>query len=371
LTDSIPFLAPTFPPVEEVAEVFAEVARSGTFSNGGPAADRFGAGLAGWLDIGPDRISIVANATIGLQLAMGCLFDRGRRYVLVASFTFASGPLMILQNGFSPLFVDIDPDTWQPSLEWARRHLADHRPAVAGILLTDTFGVANEEVDGWEALASEYGVPLVIDAASGFGSTFPDGRPVGRHGDCVVFSFHATKTLAVGEGGAVVARDPALARLIDRSKNFGFDDDRECVVPGTNGKLDELSCGIGSLQLAVLDDRLRERRSIFRRYRDRLAPIGAQFQPSAAYSAIPFVSVTFATTDVRDRVRDALDRSNIGVRTYYNPPVHRQPVFRCHADRPLPVTDDIAGRILSLPVGSRLATGDVERICDVIHRSIG
>jgi len=371
VTGAIPFLRPTFPSPEALAEAFVEITDSGIFSNGGPAAREFRHGLALRLQCDDDQVSLTSSGTTALELAVRALFDRGRTQVLVASFTFAAGPLVVVEAGFEPVFIDIDPISWQPSLDQARAWCAANASSLAGILLTSTFGVANPEVAGWEALAAEHGVRLVIDSAAGFGSTYVDDEPLGLRGDCEVFSFHATKTLAIGEGGAARSRSADVAATIDRLANFGFDDQRHSVLLGTNAKLSEFSSKIGTLQLAVLDDRLCLRQAVFARYRAGLADLGITFQPFADRSALPFLSAAFDRPDRREAAQRALGEAAIETRAYYNPPVHRHPVFDGATVLAIGVTDDLAGRILSLPMSDTLTPAEVERACAIVADAVG
>ncbi len=357
-------ITPTFPPVAEIAADYAAIVDHGIFTNGGPFEQRFAAALESWIGHGVS-VSLVSNATVALELAIQTVLatSAGRR-ILVASFTFAAGPLAITRAGFTPLFIDVDLDSWQPSLEDATTAL-EERSDVGGILLTSTFGVADAAIAAWEALAQRHGLGLIVDSAAGFGSRYPWEEPLGARGDCEVFSLHATKTLAVGEGGAVISRDPAVADAIAQLKNFGFDSTRQSAAVGTNAKLSELSSAIGLRQLARLPDRLRARQAILDRYRSRLEPIGVMFQPGADRAAIPFVSALLPTSEWRDGFVAALGSKLVECRTYYNPPAHRHSVFAAYqSERALSATDDIAARIISLPMADDLSDESIERVVD-------
>jgi dTDP-4-amino-4,6-dideoxygalactose transaminase len=360
----IRLITPVFPPVAEVAADYDAIVGNGVFSNGGPFERRFAMSLASWIGNGA-VVSVVSSATSALELAIQAMLgSNARKRVLVPSFTFAAGPLAVIRAGFTPLFIDIDANTWQPSMEDAAAALEEHDD-VGGILLTSTFGVANEAVADWERLAQGHGLPLIIDSAAGFGSLYPWGEPLGARGDCEVFSLHATKTLAIGEGGAVVSRDPRVAATVDQLKNFGFDNRRQSAAVGTNAKLSELSSAIGMRQLARLPGRLRARQAILAAYRARLEPLGVAFQPGVERAAIPFVSALLPTEEWRDRFVAALENGLVECRTYYNPPAHRHSVFgEWRSDRALPATDDIAARIISLPMADDLSDDAVERVAD-------
>ena len=228
---------------------------------------------------------------------MSTTFRAERRIALVPSFTFAAGPLVLRSLGFDIMFVEIDRVSWQPDFNQVRRFLKRRGTDTAGILLTSTFGVANADIASWEELAADHDVPLVVDSAAGFGSRYASGEVLGSRGTCEVFSFHATKVVAIGEGGAISSTNRELIAEIDKKKNFGFDENRESVSPGTNAKLPELSCAIGLRQLDVLAERIAQRQLTFDLYRRQLAPLGFEFQPSAEHAALPFVSVHSSATE--------------------------------------------------------------------------
>jgi len=219
----IPFLTPRFPDPSLVALDYKEIFAAGVFTNSGPFESRFATELSEWIGQGVSVV-VTASATVSLQLACRALFHADRRLVPVASFTAAPVPLALIWNGFEPVLIDIEPDSWQPDLRMAEDFLSKEGDNVAGILLTNTFGTANVSIAGWEDLAHQFDVALVIDSAPGFASRYPWGEPLGARGDCEAFSFHATKTVAVGEGGAVTSHDHDVIGKINRMKNFGYDD---------------------------------------------------------------------------------------------------------------------------------------------------
>jgi dTDP-4-amino-4,6-dideoxygalactose transaminase len=363
----IPFLTPRFPAASVVAQDYRSICDAGVFTNSGPFEDRFSAELARW--IGNDvEVAVTANATLGIQLACASLFHRDRRLVPVASFTAAAVPLAVMWSGFDPVLIDIEPDTWQPDLQMAQEFLHTEHHNVAGIVLTNTFGTANESVVDWESLAAQYEIPLVIDSAAGFASEYSWGELLGARGDCEVFSFHATKTLAIGEGGAVASRDHELVRRIDQLKNFGFDEDRRSLGVGQNGKLPELSSAIGLRQLELLKDRLAQRREVLHWYVTNLSPLMCAFQVNGLLGTPPFLSVALPSRRQRDDLGKALNDAEVGWRLYFNPPIHGHPAFgQLQRARDLEVTDDLCGRVMSLPLDEFLTERDVQRIATAVE----
>lgn len=197
----IPFIRPSFPVPAELAEDFEAIVLANWYTNFGPKEREFARALGDYL--GRDLlVATLANGTVALIAALEVSLGPGMRdrYLLMPSFTFVAVAQAAQWTGYRPWFIDIDPETWQPSIASARAVLEASRQQVAGILLPNVFGVGNPDIEAWEKLAAEWELPLVIDSAAGFGSAYSDGTRVGGRGTCEIFSFHATKPFAVGEG---------------------------------------------------------------------------------------------------------------------------------------------------------------------------
>lgn len=237
--------------------------------------------------------------------------------------------------------------------------------------MCNSFGIGADNIAGWERLAATFGLPLVIDSAAGFGSLYPDGTTVGTRGDCEVFSFHATKPFAIGEGGAVVSRNHALTARTRSFSNFGFGDGG-AVRAGLNGKLQEINAAIGIRQLASFDNAVAERRRILVRYRAVIDSTGgAQVVPHADRSSVCFCSVSVAEPEERDAVLEDLRRTGIEARVYYAPPIHMQPVFRDAASfGGLAVTESVSNGMLALPVYPGLSDATIDTVGEIFAQNI-
>lgn len=363
----IPFIRPSFPGPAELAEDFEQIAHANWYTNFGPKEQQFARALGDYL--GPDlHVATLANGTMALIAAMHLTFGPGtqERYVLMPSFTFVGVAQSALWTGYRPWFIDIDPQTWQPCTRSAHAVLERHRDKIAGIVLANVFGVGNPHVGAWEALAGEWDLPMVIDSAAGLGSAYPDGTSVGGRGSCEIFSLHATKPFAVGEGGALVSRDPRIVEQAYNFQNFGFGKARKSGQLGINAKLQEISAAIGLRQLVGLDHRLQSRREVLRSYRSELDHLGMQFQQNAEASALCFASACCESADQKHAVMASMRRYAIRARDYYNPPQHLHPYFVQNAElvasTELPVTADVCSRIVSLPVHDYMADNDVARV---------
>ncbi len=367
----IPFLTPRLPEPGLVAQDYAEIFKSGVFTNSGLFEHRFAAELSQWIG-GAAAVAVTASATASIQLASRMLFHPTRRFVLVASFTAAAVPLAVRWSGHDPLLVDIESGSWQPDADMAEEALERESDEIAGILLTNTFGTANASIERWETLAQRFGMALIIDSAAGFGSCYPWGERLGARGTCEIFSFHATKTLGIGEGGAIAARDRGVVEELDRLKNFGFDEDRRSYGLGLNAKLPELSSAIGLRQLDGFAERLAKRREVLGWYTADLRPMGLEFQHGVELSVPPFVSVALPECDQRDAVECALTHGQIGWRTYYNPPIHMQPAFAdIRQAGELTETQALSERIISLPLDDYLSREDVSRVTELLGEALG
>ncbi|BBX74731.1 hypothetical protein MSHI_26370 [Mycobacterium shinjukuense] len=368
----IPFIRPSFPGPDELAADFAEIAHANWYTNFGPKERQFARALGDYL--GSDlHVATVASGTMALIAALHATVGPGTRdrYLLMPSFTFVGVAQAALWTGYRPWFIDIDADTWQPCVHSARAVLERFRHRIAGILLANVFGVGNPQIDAWEDLAAEWELPIVLDSAAGFGSTYADGVRVGARGACEIFSLHATKPFAVGEGGVLVSRDPRLVQRVYAFQNFGFTGSRKSTQLGMNGKLQEISAAIGLRQLVGLDRRLASRRRVLECYRAGLAGASLRFQRNAEVSSLCFASACCASVDHKTAVLASLRRHAVQARDYYNPAQHLHPYFVRNAElvraTELSVTANVCSRIVSLPVHDDMTADDVDRVVAAVQ----
>jgi dTDP-4-amino-4,6-dideoxygalactose transaminase len=286
--------------------------------------------------------------------------------VLLPSFTFAACAASAIWAGFEPVFCDVDEHGWHLCPDALERAMRERAGRVAAILACATFGtpVPADQARAWRRVADEARVPLIVDSASGLG---PDAQGDVAVADAAVFSMHATKPMPVGEGGLVALRDDRTARRVRVFLNHGLDEDHHPIEVGLNGKLDEWHAAVALAGLDRLASTLAARRSIAARMRDALADTGAVFQRGAERSSTQFVSVAMATSSARNMALAAAARGAVEMRTYFSPPLHRSRAYRdCQQAHSLAVTDDLAGRILSLPMSNDLTDAELGRIVDCV-----
>jgi dTDP-4-amino-4,6-dideoxygalactose transaminase len=370
IVEPIRFQRPQLPAAADIEHYLAAARETRWFSNRGPChrllTDRLGQFLGG--DI---CVVLMANATLGLVLALRTLLGESPAgsLVVVPSFTFPATAQAIRWNGLHPLWADVEPDGWHLDPRALRKTLATHGADVAAVLACSTFGTAptTAQSTAWHDACAEAGVPLIVDSAPGFGARDELGRPLGAQGDAEVFSFHATKPFAIGEGGAVTTVDCELADRLATMTNFAFGPDHEIRSPfGLNAKLSEVHAAIGLAALDRFDDVLRARRVRSGRMQTELEQAGYRFQTGARSSTWQFVPVLAPSADVRDAVLVCSREQRIEIRSYHAP-LHLLPAFAAHpAQEELPVTEDLARRALSLPLANDLSEIEIRRIVAVL-----
>lgn len=364
----MPFIRPHFPDPRDIAADVAAIVERNWYTNMGPLEHELAAAMGAHMDNGA-TVSLTANGTLALLLALEHLRVPERRAVLVPSFTFTAGPQCALWCGLEPVFVDVSAGDWHPDVDQAARWLAEHAGDTAAIIGANSFGTGAASMTAWEELAAAHGLPLIVDSAAGFGSRYPDGTRLGHRGTCEVFSLHTTKPFGIGEGGAMSSTDAGLVAAMDTAKNFGFGSDRDVAVRGINAKLPELSCAVGLRQLHDLDARVAKRHVVLQRYHDALDGSPIAFQPNDLESTVPFLSALMPSPEARARARRRLDADGVEHRQYYEP-VHRERLFKdAAAAGPLTVTEDLAGRMMSLPVHEDMDDAVVDMIATHLGES--
>lgn len=361
--DPVRFQRPALPPPEAVEAYLSRSHEMRWFSNCGPCwallRDRLAAAA------GRECVP-VASATLGLVVAIAALRERaprGARDVLMPSFAFAAGAQAASWNGLRPVFVDVDPDHWHLDPVELERALERRRGAVAVVIALSSFGTPPPAAvrERWQSACRAHGVALLVDSAAGFGASAEDGCPIGAQGDAEVVSFHATKPMAAGEGGAVFCRDPAVAEHVRRLANFDFDDDNDAISPrGINAKMSE---PIAAIALAALD---RLPAALAARREAAAAILGALSRDVFAQSGCEhgtwqFVPVRTRRAGDRDAILDAA-RGDVELRTYYKP-LHAMAAFSgCARESDLATTDALGAGLLSLPMAVDQSAAERRRI---------
>src|SRR4051812_6348005 len=265
----------------------------------------------------------VANGTDALILALRALSVGPGDEVIVPSFTFYASAEAIPHAGATPVFCDVDPETFAITPETVRAVLTPRTKAVIAVHLFGNVAPVAEI----EAL----GVPVVEDAAQAAGTVLDDGRRPGALGTIATFSFYPSKNLgAFGDGGAITTGDAALAETVRTLRFHGSRDKQTFELVGHNSRLDELQAGILRVQLPHLDGWSDGRRAAARAYEQ--AGLGELVAlPVATPGARPAWHLYVVRHDRADDLLAGLKDAGIGARSYYRTPAHLQPAMREYA----------------------------------------
>lgn len=292
--------------------------------------------------------------------------------VFLPAFTFTATAEVVLTAGAEPVFVDVDPDSFNIDVEDLERRIA----AVSGrlhpraVIAVDLYG-APANYDAIHLVADKYDLTVIADAAQSFGATLHD-KPVGGMAQINATSFFPAKPLGCyGDGGALLTDDDGLAEIMRSIRAHGKGSGKYDIVrEGLNSRLDTLQAAVVLAKLTVFDDELAARRQVAARYDARLADIVAV--PSSGNGAQSAWAQYTIKTDHRDALAAGLKARGIPTAIYYPLPMHLQPAYRQYGDGPgtVPVSEDLCDKVISLPMHPYLDEATIDRICDGVEASL-
>jgi dTDP-3-amino-3,4,6-trideoxy-alpha-D-glucose transaminase len=303
---------------------------------------------------GCDQAIGVANGTEAITIALRAMGVGPGDEVVVPSFTFYASAEAIPPTGATPVFCDIDPDTYCVTAETVRSALTPRTKAVLAVHLFGNVAPISE--------IQELGVPVLEDAAQAAGSTSPAGRP-GALGTAATFSFFPSKNLGCfGDGGMITTSDESVAKLARTLRFHGSHDKVSYQQIGYNSRLDELQAAILRTQLPHLDDWADGRRRAGNDYEQ--AGLGELMAlPQPVKGASPAWHLYVVSHPNVELLEGALTAGGIEHKAYYRTPVHRQPPMReWGAGLELPGTDHAAASHLAIPMSPVLTREQVEQV---------
>ena len=357
--------APNMGPWHEFSELAQGMFRRRWLTNRGPLVIELEQRLRAYLEV--EHVVLCANGTIALELAAQAAGLRGE--VIVPSFTFIASAHALQWQGLKPVFCDIDPQTYNIDPEVIEALIT---PATQAILGVHLYGRPCE-IGRLQQIADRHGLALLFDAAHAFGCRH-QGKAIGGHGLCEVFSFHATKVFNTFEGGAVATNDGDLAEKVRLLQNFGFQAEDHVVALGINGKMPEINAAMGLVNLDHLDAFIAVNRGHYGLYAQQLKPLNGirliDYPEGDAnnyhYIIIEIDAAQFGAS--RDQLRDYLRQHQVLARRYFTPGCHRMAPYQSHGPWHLPQTEAVCERLLALPNGTQLSAAMVQHICDLIRQ---
>lgn len=360
---TIPVAKPRLPPLAAIAPYIERIDAARWYTNYGPLTLEFEARLAARFGLSPAGVTTLANATVGLTLALQAAGAREGTLCVLPSWTFSATVHSAIDAGLIPLLVDADeeglltPDIARAALRQA--------PGPVGAVLPVAFCGQPIDPEPWDAFSRETGIPVVIDNAPAF-----DAARAGA--GLSVVSLHATKVLGVGEGGFVTSADPDLVAAVKLKANFGFSGSREAQVTGTNGKLSEYAAAVG---LAAMDDWDR-RRAAFQaaalRYRRNLGDVpGVSLARGWGESWVSTTCVAYLEDETATQpVLAALHKAGVETRAWWGRGMHTHRAFNACPRLPVPNTEHLAQVVLGLPFFIDMTADEIDAVCDAIREGL-
>lgn len=367
-SSGIPLLTPQLPDRAALQPYLERIDMSRHYSNFGPLVVELETRLASSFSAHtkhPLEVVTISSATAGLELALTSLDLPPGSRVLVPALTFVASLTAILRAGHLPVICDIDPQSWLLTPEIAEASIDSS--GASAIIAVATFGQAQDTLR-WHALQQKTGVKVVIDAAAAYGSQWLDSPDIP-----VVFSMHATKSLAAGEGGFVVTGNSEQRQMIKELSNFGINLTPDAQHPvghlsyaGTNAKLSEYHAAVGLASLDTWQQQADTRQAIYHRYQDLLQSMCGE---SLVWQRgpLPAAPTTFSVRVGSDARRIKLEQlcavQGIGTRRWYQPLLHQHaakvgPILHL----PTPVAEAVSSDLIGLPFSPFLQDGQMQEV---------
>lgn len=362
---TIPVTQPFLPELSEFVPYLEKIWDNRWLTNNGPFHQELEAKLAEYL--GVEHVSLFNNATIALITALQAMRIHGE--VITTPYSFVATSHSIMWNGLEPVFVDIDPATF--NIDPAKIEAAI-TPRTTAIMPVHCYSNPCD-VEAIQNIADNYGLKVIYDAAHAFGVNYK-GESLLKWGDLSILSFHATKVFNTFEGGAIISPDAKTKQRIDRLKNFGIADELTVTAPGINGKMSEINAAFGLVQLKHIDDAMAQRQAVDSRYRSELAEVTGitlyqhDINANSNFSYFPIlVEAEYPLS--RDELYEKLKANGILSRRYFYPLISNMPMYRGlpTADTVhLPLANALAEKVLCLPIFNELTVEQQQQVIALI-----
>ncbi len=340
----------------------------------GPNVDGFEAAIQSYLGENK-QVAVLSSGTAAIHLALQLLGVGVGDEVLCQSFTFSASANPIIYQGASPVFIDSELDTWNMSpelLEEAIKHRIAHYKKPKAIVAVHLYGMPYK-ANAINAIAKKYDIPVVEDSAEALGSSY-FGKPCGTLSDIGILSFNGNKIITTSGGGALICDSVALKNkavfLATQARDQAAHYEHSHI--GFNYRMSNVLAGIGRGQMEVLDARVAARRQNFEFYKKHLSKyhsISFLEEPEGFYANRWITCITTASYEMREQLRLALQEDDIESRPLWKP-MHMQPVFKDCMHFTNGTSEALFEKGLCLPSGSNLNQDDLDRILNIILKTL-
>jgi len=358
----VAILVPKLPSTDELIPFLRRIDASRWYSNYGPLWREFRDALTSFMSVRtgqPDlRVAFTNSGTAALELALRARAVAGRRLCLMPSFTFIASAHAVCNAGLEPFLLDVDERSLVVTPEIAERALPHLPQPPAAVLVISAFG-APPDIRAWEAFERTHRIPVVFDAAAALMSL----DTVGHQPICV--SLHATKVFAIGEGGAVLSTDAGLVDQITAMTGFGFAGAaRVSSVRGGNYRISEYAAAIGLAGLATVEQKVTQLKSVVRAYAIGLRNSRIRLQDGVGEQWVTMTLNVLLPPGSGDDTLVRLDRAGVPWRHWWGLGCHTHPAFAGLPSTDLPVTRDLAPRVIGVPCHTELTAETIGAICE-------
>lgn len=340
----------------------------------GPNVDGFERDLSEFIRV--PHVAVLSSGTAAIHLALIILGVGPRDFVLCQSFTFSGSANPIAYQGATPVFIDSEKQSWNmcpAALEQALAELKQQGKSVKAIIPVHLYGMP-ARMNEILALAQQYGVPVVEDAAEALGSTY-EGKVCGSFGEIGILSFNGNKIITTSGGGALISKNEEWvrkARFLATQARDNAPHYQHSVI-GYNYRLSNICAGVGRGQILVLSERVKQRRANYKFYHESLYDLpGIEFlqEPLGSYSNrwLTCIQVNPVKSGgiTCEKIRLRLEQENIESRPLWKP-MHLQPVFKNSLYFGENVAEHLFNSGLCLPSGSNLSINDIRKVVQTIR----
>ena len=337
-----------------------QILDSGWLTNRGQCVQALESKLQDYL--GVRNVVLVSNATMALQVAYKALNLQGE--VITSPFTFIATASSAKWGGLDVVFSDIHPKTLNIDVDKIEQRITDKTSAIMPVHV-----FANPcDVTAIDTLAKKHDLKVIYDAAHAFGVQY-QGESVLNHGDVSVLSFHATKLFHTIEGGALIINDDALCDKVRKMINFGITGPESIECLGINAKMNEFQAAMGLCLLDDIDGAIQRRGELVRLYQMHLGEqVRFQVWNEYANKNYAYCPVLFESEAIAKGVQVALNEQNIFPRRYFYPSLNTLPFL--DGEQHCPVSEDVASRILCLPLYSDFEDDDCIKVTEVMIKAL-
>ncbi len=358
----IAILVPELPSAEALLPFLRRIDQAHWYSNYGPLWLEFRDALAGFIGTRVNRsnpgVAFTSSGTTAIELALRVRALPGRRLCLMPSYTFIASAHAVCNAGLEPFLLDVDEHSLSLTPQIVEQALPRLPEAPAVVLVVSAFG-APPDIRAWERFEATHDIPVVFDAAAALMSL----DTLGHQPICV--SLHATKLFAIGEGGAVLSTNTELTEQVTTMTGFGFaGSGRVSTVRGGNYRISEYAAAIGLAALASVEQKVTRLNRVARSYADLLRGTALEMQEGFGQRWVAMTLNVRLPHGSVDDVLGQLDRAGVPWRRWWGLGCHTHPAFATLRSTDLPVTHDVAPRIIGLPCHTMLTAEAIGKTCE-------